>query len=94
MLHIVVEDSCCNMNILNYLGVTFNFDDGTYKLCKKPNDEMKYTHVHSDHPSPVIKQIPKSIATRLFSLSSSKEISTKPHHITDKALQVANIKKN
>ena len=31
-------------------------------------------HIDSDHPPSIIKQIPKSIATRLSSLSSSKEI--------------------
>ena len=46
----------------------------TYKPYKKPNDETKYIHVGSDHPPSIIKQIPKSIATRLSSLSSSKEI--------------------
>ena len=33
---------------------------------------MKYIHIDFDHPPSIIKQIPKSIATRLFLLSSSK----------------------
>ena len=35
---------------------------------------MKYIHVESDRPPSITKQILKSITTRLFSLSSSKEI--------------------
>ena len=34
---------------------------------------MKYIHIESDPPPSVIKQIPKSIATRLFSLPLSEE---------------------
>ena len=49
-------------------------NDGTYKPYKKLNNETKYIHVDSDHPPSIIKQIPKSTATRLSSLSSSKEI--------------------
>ena len=71
MLDVIIE---CNTKIVNYLDVTFNLNDGTYKPSKKPNDETKYIHVDSDHPASIIKQIPKSIATRLSSLSSSKEI--------------------
>ena len=32
----------CNMKIVNYLDVTFNLNDGTYKPYTKPNNEMKY----------------------------------------------------
>ena len=68
-LDVIIE---CNTKIVNYLDVTFNLNNGTYKPYKKPNDEMKYIHVDSDHPPSIIKQIPMSIATRLSSLSSSK----------------------
>ena len=54
-LDVIVE---CNMKILNYLDVTFNLNDGTYKPHKKPNKEMKYIHVYSNHPPSIIKQIP------------------------------------
>ena len=56
MLDIIIE---CNMKIVNYLAVTFNLNDDTYKPYKNPNDETKYTHVDSDHPPSIIKQIPK-----------------------------------
>ena len=71
MLDVINE---CNTKIVNCLDVTFNLNDGTCKPYKKPNDETEYIHVDSDHPPSIIKQIPKSIATRLSSLSSSKEI--------------------
>ena len=62
----------CNMKIVNYLDVTFNF--GSYRPDKKPNEEINYIHVNSDHPPSILKQLPMSIEKRLSSLSSPKEI--------------------
>ena len=87
MLDLIIE---CNTKIVNYLDVTVNRNDGTYKPYKKPNDETKYIRVDSDHPLSIIKQIPKSIATKLSSLSSSKEIFLE----ATQSWQVADTKKN
>ena len=62
------------MKIVNYLDVTLNLNDGSYRPYKKPNEETNYIHVNSDHPLSILKQLPKSIEKRLSSLSSSKEI--------------------
>ena len=64
----------CNMKIVNYLDVTLNLNDGSYRPYKKPNEETNYIHVNSDHPPSILKQLPKSIEKRLSFLSSSKEI--------------------
>ena len=64
----------CNVKIVNYLDVTLNLNDGSYRPYKKPNEETNYIHVNSDHPPSILKQLPKSIEKRLSSLSSSKEI--------------------
>ena len=42
----------CNMKIINYLDVTLNLNDGSYRPYKKPNDETNYIHVNSDHLPP------------------------------------------
>ena len=70
MLDVIIER---NMNMVNYLDVTVNLMDGTYEPFKKPNNETKYIYTDSNHPSSIIKQIPKSIATRLSLLSSSSK---------------------
>ena len=49
------------MKIVNYLDITFNLNDGTYKLYTKPNNETKYIHKNLNHPPSVIRQIPLSI---------------------------------
>ena len=63
------------MKIVNYIDVTLNLNDGSYRPYEKPNDEANYIHVNSDHHPSILKQLPVSIEKRLSFLSSSKEIS-------------------
>ena len=70
-LNVIIE---CNMKIVNYLDVTFNLNDGTYRPYQKPDNIIQYIHVESNHPPNIIKQIPKTIEKRLSQLSSSEEI--------------------
>ena len=64
-----------NLKITNYLDITLNLKDGSYRPYKKPNQETNYIHIDSDHPPSIIKQIPRSVEKRLSILSSSKDIS-------------------
>ena len=64
----------CNKKIVDYLDVTLNLNDGSFKPYRKPDDETNYVHAESDHPPCIIKQLPISVEKRLSSLSSSKEI--------------------
>ena len=50
-----------NQKIVNYLDVTLNLKDGTFRPYHKPDDQMQYIHTESDHPPNVIKHIPASI---------------------------------
>ena len=70
-LQIIIK---CNLKIIDYLDVTLNLNDRTYRPFHKPNQEIAYIHVESNHPSQVIKKIPRSIEKRLSLLSSTKEI--------------------
>ena len=70
-LEIVVE---CNRKVVNYLDVTLDLNNGTHKPYHKPDNEVNYVHVNSNHPPNVIKQIPISIQNRLSNLSSNEEI--------------------
>ena len=55
----------CNLKIANYLDITLDLKNGTYKPYRKPNDETLYIHAKSNHPQNVIKQLPMSIEARL-----------------------------
>ena len=70
-LEITIE---CNVKIVNYLDVTLNLNDGSYRPYKKPTGELRYIHTQSNPPPATIRQIPISVEKRLNSLSSSKVI--------------------
>ena len=77
------------MKVVNYLDVTFNLNDGTYKPYTKPNNEIKYIHKNSNHPSGVIRQIPVSIESRLSTLSFNEKIVQEAVPPYQKALQIS-----
>ena len=54
-LNIIVK---CNLKIVNYLDVTLNNSDGSYKPFHKPNSEISYIHRESNHLPNIIKQLP------------------------------------
>ena len=68
-LEIIAES---NQKIVNYLGVTLNLKDGTFRPYHKPGDQMQYIHTESNHPPNIIKHIPASTETRLSNLSSTE----------------------
>lgn len=63
-LDLIVE---CNIKIVHYLDAILKLDDGACKTYKKLNDKMNTLNGYTDHAPSIIKQIPKSIATRLSS---------------------------
>ena len=70
-LDIVIE---CNKSIVNYLDVTLNLKEGTYKPYQKPDNTLQYIHTKSNHPRNIIDQIPKTIENRLSKNSSNEKI--------------------
>ena len=67
-LEIIAES---NLKIVNYLDVTLNLKDGTFRPYHKPGDQIQYIHTESNHLPNIIKHIPASIEIRLSNLSSS-----------------------
>ena len=63
-----------NQKIVNYLDITLNLKDGTFRPYHKPDDQMPYIHTESNHPPNIIKHIPASTETRLSNLSSTEII--------------------
>ena len=63
-----------NLKIVDYLDVTLNLLNNTYKPFSKPNNEINYICKESNKPPSVIKQVPFSFESRLSSLSSSEKI--------------------
>ena len=63
-----------NLHIVDFLDVTFNLLDETYKPYKKPNDQLLYVNTSSNHPPQIIKQLPISISNRLSNNSLNKQV--------------------
>ena len=78
-----------NMKIVNFLDITFNLSDATYKPYKKPNDELVYINASSNHPPNIIKQLPHNISKRISDVSSNREIFEKAAPTYNKALKDA-----
>ena len=68
-LRITIE---ANKQIINFLDVTFNLNQNTYRPFTKPNAELLYVHRESNHPPIATKNIPAGINKRLSFLSSDK----------------------
>ena len=65
-LQIIIE---CNLKVVNYLDVTFNLNDGSYRPYRKPNDKTNYIHIQLDYPPSITKQLPRPIEKRISQLS-------------------------
>ena len=71
-LKIIIQ---CNLKIVDYLDVTFNLTDSSYRPFNKTNNEINFIHKQSNHPPSVIKQLPLSVERRLRKLCSNEKSS-------------------
>ena len=55
-LGIIIE---CNKKVVDFLDITFNLKDGTYKSYHKPDNKITYINVQSNHLPNIIKQLQK-----------------------------------
>ena len=61
-----------NKKVVNYLNVTLDLTDGSYRDYMKPGQVIKYVHVDSNHPPCVTKSIGEGVNHRLNANSSSE----------------------
>ena len=64
----------CNRKSVDYLDVTLNLNDGSFRPFHKPDNETNYIHAQSDHPPSIIKHLPMAVEKRISDLSSSENI--------------------
>ena len=60
--------------VTDFLDVTLNLSDGTFRPYRKPNCLINFININSDHPRHIKKAIPVMTQKRLSSLSSSAEV--------------------
>ena len=76
-----------NLKIVDFLDITFNLNNGTYRPYKKPNDLLLYINKSSNHPPQIINQLPKIINERYLEISPMKKFLTHPNINTKKSLE-------
>ena len=76
-----------NLKIVDFLDITFNLDNGTYRPYKKPNYLLSYINKFSNHPPQIIYQLPKTINDWLSRNSSDEEVFSSSKHQYEKALR-------
>ena len=81
-----------NLKTVDFLDITLNLTDSTYKPYHKPNDEICYIHKESNHPLSITKQLPISIETRLSKLSSNEKVFNESVPIYQEALDKSGYK--
>ena len=63
-----------NLSIANYLEVTLNLNDGSFRPYYKPDDIIQYINKESKYPPNIIKHPPASIEKRFLNNSSDKQL--------------------
>ena len=77
------------LKVVNFLDVTFNLNDGTYRPYMKPNNQTVYVNRRSNHPGNVIKAVPSSVNKRLSNISSDANQFSESIHPYQNALNDA-----
>jgi hypothetical protein len=83
-----------NYKIVNFLDVTLNLTNESYKPYRKPNNEPLYIHKESNHPPPITKHLPEAINRRIATLSSDKQTFDSVAPTYNNALKQSNYKAN
>ena len=63
-----------NLKIVDFLNVTLNLNNGTFKPFSKNNSASTYVNIDSNHPWSLLKLIPNAVNQRINRLSSGKRI--------------------
>ncbi len=63
-----------NIKIVNFLDVTLDLANISYKPFIKTNQNPSYINIKSNHPKNIIKQVPKAVNLRICKLSANEKI--------------------
>ena len=73
--------------IVNFLDMTLNLSDNTYKTFLKIYQYPSYINVNSNPPMNIIKQVPKAVKLRIKNLSANEKIFQESSKIYKDALK-------
>ena len=63
-----------NLQTVNFIDVQVNLDTSIYQPYSRPDNNTDYRNKNSNHPTTVLKQLPKSIEKRISDISSNKYV--------------------
>ena len=81
-----------NLKSADFLDVTFDPVNNTYKPYRKPNNEPQYINKQSNHPPNVLKQLLKSIEKFVSEKSSNIDVFNESIHTYNDALIKSNFR--
>lgn len=85
-LRIVIQT---NLRSTNFLDLTLDLSSGKYSPYRKPNDTPAYVHRKSNHPPPILRNIPAAISRRITDTSSDKKVFDSVAPIYNNALKAS-----
>ena len=85
-LKILIET---NLKVTNFLDLTLNLKTGRYHPYRKPNDSPSYINRLSNHPPPILKNIPAAVSRRITDNSSDPNIFNEAAPLYDNALKAS-----
>ena len=81
-----------NLKSQDFVDVPFDLVNEIYKPYRKPNNKPLYINKHSNHSLNILKQLPKSIETRISETSSNTDVFNISIKIYNDALHESNFK--
>ena len=76
----------------NFLDVSFNILNSSYRPYNKPNSPILYVNNNSNHPKQILKQLPITINQRLINLSNNEDSFNNIKQTYQNSLNSANYK--
>ena len=64
----------CNLKIVDYLKIRFDFTTDLLKPCNKNQNIPRYVNEKSNHLPSILKEIPKSVSKRISSNSCNEQV--------------------
>ena len=84
----------CNLQIADFLDVTFDLRTDKYYPYRKDNNQLLYINKQSNHPPTIIKQISSMVSRRISDLSCNKEYFDKAAPAYNNALKFSSFNEN
>ena len=76
-----------NLKTVDFLDACFDLVNNTYQPYRKPNNEPVYIHQQSNHPSNILKELPKPINKRISDISCDEQVFHNANKTYEKALE-------